>query len=175
MIADWAPPLLVAGLTPAMARGVERFRPLRLLTRPTVALVYWLCAWYVLHLPAVYGYALEHGWALGLEHLVFLTAGLAFWWPVLQPGRIRAAPRVAYLFGAFLLAAPVALGIALADTPLYGFYERAPKLFGLSALADQQLGGILMAVEQSLVLFAAFWVALARLLDEEEREVGFSP
>ena len=38
MLADWAPPLLVLGLTPAMAAVAERVRALRLLTRPAVAL-----------------------------------------------------------------------------------------------------------------------------------------
>jgi cytochrome c oxidase assembly factor CtaG len=175
MIADWAPPLLVAGLSPAMARAAERRALMRALTRPGVAFSFWVSTWYVLHVPAVYGYALSHDWALGLEHLAFLCTGIAFWWPVLQPGRMRSGPRVVYLFGAYLLASPVALGIALAATPLYGFYASAPKLFGLSALADQQIGGMLMALEQSVILFAACWVAFARLLAEEEREVGLSP
>src|SRR4051794_7118432 len=133
MLADWAPPLLVLGLAPWMAASLERRRAIAAVVRPAVALPYWLAAWYVLHLPPVYDYALRHGWALGLEHLVFLTAGMAFWWPVL---RVRLAPAamIAYLLGAFILASPVALVIALASRPIYDFYEAAPKLWGWSAL-----------------------------------------
>ena len=59
---------------------------------PAFALPYWLAVWYVVHIPAVYGYGLDHRWALGIEHLLFVTAGLAFWWPVLVPGRMRRWP-----------------------------------------------------------------------------------
>src|SRR6478609_6939252 len=69
ILADWAPPLLVLGLSPAMVAAAERHRLIRLLTSPPFALGYWLAAWYVLHVPAVYGYALTHRWALGIEHL----------------------------------------------------------------------------------------------------------
>src|SRR5437588_3868911 len=120
ILADWAPPLLVLGLVPAMTAAVERRAWLRALTSPAFALAYWLAAWYVLHVPAVYGYALTHRWALGVEHLVFLTSGIAFWWPVLVPGRMRPPAKLVYLFGAFVAAAPVALTLALTH-PQYSF------------------------------------------------------
>jgi cytochrome c oxidase assembly factor CtaG len=167
MLADWAPPLLVLGLAPWMAEAFERRRAFRIAVHPAVALPYWLAAWYVLHLPPVYDYALRHGWALGGEHLVFLTAGVLFWWPVLRPGLLRPPARVAYLFAAFVLASPVALLIALASRPIYDFYASAPKLWGWSALTDQEAGGITMAVEQSVLLFAALGYAFNRLLSED--------
>jgi putative membrane protein len=167
MLADWAPPLLVLGLTPAMAAVAERVRALRLLTRPAVALTYWLAVWYVVHIPGVYGYALDHRWALGIEHLLFVTAGLAFWWPALVPGRMRHGSRVIYLAAAFFLAAPVALLIALAGSTIYPYYDTTPHLWGLSPLEDQSLGGMMMAVEQSVILFvAAFW-AFTAMMDED--------
>jgi cytochrome c oxidase assembly factor CtaG len=167
ILADWAPPLLVFGLSPAMVAACERRRAVRLVTSPVFALAYWLAAWYVLHIPAVYGYALEHRWALGIEHLVFLTAGVAFWWPVLVPGRMGAGPKLVYLFGAFVAAAPVALALALTH-PQYDFYVRAPRLWGISPLEDQQLGAIAMAVEQAVILFAACSVVFFRLLAEDD-------
>jgi cytochrome c oxidase assembly factor CtaG len=167
ILADWAPPLLVLGLTAAMIAACERRRPVRLVTSPAFALAYWLAAWYVLHIPAVYGYALTHRWALGIEHLVFLTAGVAFWWPVLAPGRMQAGPKLFYLFGAFIAAAPVALALALTH-PQYSFYVHAPRLWGISPLEDQQLGAIAMAVEQAAILFAACSVVFFRLMAEDE-------
>ncbi len=167
ILADWAPPLLVLGLTPAMLAACERRRPIHLLTSPAFAISYWLAAWYVLHLPAVYGYALTHRWALGVEHLVFLTAGIAFWWPVLAPGRMQPGPKLFYLFGAFIAAAPVALALALTH-PQYSFYVHAPRLWGISPLEDQQLGAIAMAVEQAAILFAACSVVFFRLMAEDE-------
>ena len=167
ILADWAPPLLVLGLTAAMIAACERRRPVRLVTSPAFALAYWLAAWYVLHIPAVYGYALTHRWALGIEHLVFLTAGIVFWWPVLAPGRMQPGPKLVYLFGAFIAAAPVALALALTH-PQYSFYVHAPRLWGISPLEDQQLGAIAMALEQAAILFAACSVVFFRLMAEDE-------
>jgi putative membrane protein len=169
MLADWAPPLLVLGLSPAMAAVAERHRPVRVATSPAVALVYWLAVWYIVHIPTVYGYGLEHRWALGLEHLLFITAGLAFWWPVLIEGRMAPMPKLVYLAAAFFIAAPVALLIALAGSTIYPFYDTTPHLFGRSALDDQQIGGMLMAVEQSVLLFAAFSWTFFRLLSEDDQ------
>jgi cytochrome c oxidase assembly factor CtaG len=167
MLADWAPPLLVLGLSPAMIAACERRRAIRMLTSPPAALIYWLAAWYVLHVPAVYGYALTHRWALGIEHLVFLTSGIAFWWPVLTPGRMTAQSKLVYLFGAFIAASPVSLALALTH-PQYSFYVHAPKLWGLSPLEDQQLGAIAMAIEQAAILFTACSIVFFRMLAEDE-------
>ena len=133
------------------------------------ALPYWLAVWYIVHIPAVYGYGLDHRWALGIEHLLFLTAGLAFWWPVLVPERMQPMAKLVYLAAAFFLAAPVALLIALASNTIYHYYDTTPHLFGLSARDDQQLGGILMAVEQSLILFVVFSLTFYQLLADDER------
>jgi putative membrane protein len=175
ILADWAPPLLVLGLTPAAIEAAERRAWVRAATTPPVALAVWLCAWYVLHIPLVYGYALEHRWALGLEHLAFLGSGLAFWWAVISPGRLRPQARLFFLFGAFIAAAPVSFLLAFTH-PLYDFYEDAPKLWGLTPVEDQQIGAIAMAVEQAVILFAACSIAFARWLDEDDappRPVGF--
>jgi putative membrane protein len=170
MLADWAPPLIVLGFTADQARQAERFRVLAVMTCPYVALPFWLAVWYVVHIPGVYELALENrGW-LGVEHLLFICAGLAFWWPVLVPGRMAPAPRLVYLCLAFFLGAPIALAIALADTTIYGFYDSTPHLFGLSPLEDQQIGGMLMSIEQSSILFAAAFYALWQLLREHEHD-----
>jgi putative membrane protein len=173
ILADWAPPLLVAGLTPAMISAAERRGWVRWPTRPAVALGWWLAVWYSVHVPAFYGYALHHRWALGVEHLALLSAGVVFWWPVLSPARMAHAPRLMYLLLAFFLASPLALTLALSHTAVYGFYLHTPKLWGISALEDQQLGAITMAVEQAAILFGACSIVFMRLLDSEgEEELG---
>jgi len=172
MVADWAPPLLVLGLTPAMravvaARGG---RWLAALTRPRVALPLWLAVWYGVHLPAFYDYALRHPWLLNLEHGLLLGAGLVFWWPVFSelPQRLGNAVRLVYLGTAYIGSAFLSLALIFSASAFYGFYEEAPRLWGLSAEKDQNLGGILMNGEQMIVFFAALSYFLLRLLSEEE-------
>ena len=61
MISDWAPPLLLIGLTPAMraaiaARGGQPSPGSR---GPQVALPIWLVGWYAVHLGGVYDAAVR--------------------------------------------------------------------------------------------------------------------
>ncbi len=172
MIADWAPPLLILGLTPAMRAAVAARggRPLAFATRPLVALPFWLIVWYGVHLPLFYDYALRHPWLLNLEHGLLILAGLVFWWPVFstEPQRVSTAARLAYLGAAYVASAFLSLALIFSTRAFYGFYEAAPRLWGLSATKDQNLGGILMNAEQMIVFFAALSYFLLRLLSEEE-------
>ena len=172
MIADWAPPLLILGLTPAMrdavaARGGSVFA---FLTQPVFALPFWLAVWYGVHMPAFYDWALRHEWPLNIEHALLLLAGCVFWWPVFarEPHRVSTPIRLAYLGVAYIGSAFLSLALIFSGRAFYAFYEHAPRLWGLSPSKDQNLGGILMNAEQMLVFFAALSYVLLRLLSEEE-------
>jgi putative membrane protein len=172
MVADWAPPLLVLGLTPAMREVVaaKGGRPLFLLTRPRMALPLWLGVWYGVHLPALYDYALRHPWLLNVEHGALILAGLVFWWPVFsrEPQRLSTATHLVYLGAAYVGSAFLSLALIFSGRAFYDFYEAAPRLWGLSPSKDQNLGGILMNAEQMIVFFSALSYFLLRLLSEEE-------
>ena len=171
IISDWAPPLLLIGLTPAMraALAARGGRPFARLVHPAVALPVWLVGWYVVHLAPVYDAAVRNPVLLAVEHALLIAIGLVFWWPVLveTPRAVATLVRLAYVFAAFVGSA--FLGIALTfSPPIYSFYEELPdRLWGISAEADQNLGGILMSTEQALVFLAAIVWLLVRLLHEE--------
>ena len=76
--------------------------------------------------------------------------------------------RAGYVFAAFVLGSPLGLLIGLVPDPIYDFYERAPRTWGLSALEDQQIAGLSMATEQAAVFFAIFTVFFLRFLAEQE-------
>ena len=165
--AEWAPGLIVFALAPSLARELERFAGVRLLTYPLVALPLWLGTYFVWHVPPIYDRALEQsGWLLNLEHLTYFFAGLLLWWPVVH-GRFSDGVKAAYLFGAFVLAAPLGLLLALLPRPIYDFYKDAPQLWGLSDSTDQQIAGVTMAVEQAIVFFAVFAYFFMRFLRTE--------
>jgi cytochrome c oxidase assembly factor CtaG len=172
VLAEWAPLLLVLGVPPALAARIGSNRLVGALTNPLVALPLWLGNYVLWHVPALYDASLRRpGTLLAAEHALYLLTGLALWWPVWQdvPHRLSSQARTAYVFAAFVLSAPLGLVLALVGTPLYDFYAGAPeRLWGLSRLTDQQLGGISMASEQSLVFFAIFAYWFFRLLQEED-------
>ena len=172
VVADWGPPLIVLGLTPAMRRGLAQHggRLFARATQPTVAIVFWLAAWYGVHLAFFYDWALRDGWPLNLEHALLIGAGLCFWWPLFEEPRRMSSPGVlAYLGIAFLTAPWLSLAYIFSSHAFYNFYADAPRLWGMSATKDQNLAGILMNGEQTSIFFFVFAYHLLRLLDEEER------
>ena len=173
VLAEWAPLLLVLGVPPALAARLARPRVVRFLTRPWVALPLWVGTYALWHVPALYDAALRHSSSLlALEHTTYVVSGALFWWCVWQdvPHRLSSMARAGYVLAAFVLSAPLGLVLALVPRPLYDFYAAAPeRVWGLSRLEDQQLGGMTMAGEQSIVFFAVFAYWFARFLAEQEQ------
>jgi cytochrome c oxidase assembly factor CtaG len=164
VLAEWAPALLVLAVPRHVAARAADFP----LFRPFVALPLWLTTYYIWHLPWIYDTALQHPHSLlHVEHLTYLLAGICLWWPVIH-GRSSAGAKAAYLFAAFVLASPLGLLLALIPRAIYGFYVDAPRTWGPSPLADQQIAGVTMAAEEALVFFGAFTAYLLRFLADEQ-------
>ncbi len=172
MIADWAPPLLLLGLTPAMRSAVASRggRPFAVLTNPKVALPVWIVGWYAVHLGAFYDTALRNPWLLNVEHLILIAIGLIFWWPVVSdvPNPVSTPMRIGYLGIGFVLSVFLGLAFTFSGSSFYDYYAGAPRLWGLGVVEDQNLGGVLMTGEQALVFLAAITWQLLRLLREED-------
>jgi putative membrane protein len=172
IISDWAPPLLILGLTPSMRASVAKRggRWFASVTRPAVAFPVWLVGWYAVHLGGVFDVALRHPALLNVEHAFMIAIGLLFWWPVIVdvPHHVATLARIAYVFAAFVFSAFLGLALTFAP-PVYDYYETRPaRLWGISAAQDQNLGGILMSSEQAIVFFAAITWLLVRLFREED-------
>jgi cytochrome c oxidase assembly factor CtaG len=164
LIADVAPLLVVLGLTPRMREKIGSRGPGRLRSRWILPI--WLAAWYLTHLAPFYDWALRTGWGLNIEHAILVAAGLLFWWPIVT-GRLTPPAGLGYLAVAFLGSSFLGLAYIFSSRPFYSFYEHVPRLWGLSVIRDQNLGGILMNGEQTLVFLLAIGWFVLRLLDEE--------
>jgi putative membrane protein len=177
-----APPLWLAG-TPAFVIDalLERILRRRILamaaravTRPLMALSLYAVALVAWHLPGPYNAALEHhGWHVA-EHLTLLATSVIAWWPILSPSRrLPALPYAAQLLYLFVFGIPmtvVATFVTGAERPLYPWYAAAPRLFGLTPLADQQLAGIIMWVPAGIIPLVAFTVVFFRWAAAEPDE-----
>ena len=157
-LAEWAPALLVFGLPRELGRRLARFVP------PWLGLPVWLAVYYAWHAPPLYDAALrnEHT-LLHLEHASYLAAGAALWLPVAH-GAIGDGAKAAYVFAAFLLISPLGLLLALIPAPVYDFYDGH---WGLTALEDQQIGGVTMSSEAAVVFFVALAYYFTRFVREE--------
>ncbi|MBV8528750.1 MAG: cytochrome c oxidase assembly protein, partial [Candidatus Dormibacteraeota bacterium] len=77
---------------------------------------------------------------------------------------------------------PTVLGLIFAISPVafYSFYVNAPRLWGVSAVADQSYGGVLMLGLGNIIYFVAITIIFVRLLgdsahDEEEAAALLRP
>jgi cytochrome c oxidase assembly factor CtaG len=174
LLADLAPPLVMLGLNREMWEALDRRLPgpMRLVSHLGLTLAFWLGTWYFIHLAPVYTYALEHPIWLNLEHVVLMLAGFAFWAPVIRARWWNRSPAVLvpYLLAAFVASSFLGLGFTFIPHPFYPYYTHTPRLLGISPTEDQNLGGIAMTAEQSLVFLTAIAYTLLLLADREQRE-----
>jgi len=152
-------------------RGDRRLGPL---AQPTTGLVLWFGLVYLWHIPALYVAALESAPVHALEHASFFTAGVAVWWPLIQPVPMRRRLSGLATF-AYIAVAKVGLGVlglylVWSQSVAYSYYERVPRIWGLSPLEDQNVGGALMMVEQSIVLVLVFTALFVRMLNQSEQD-----
>jgi putative membrane protein len=178
------PPLLLTGMPAFMVDGLLRpvlttrvgAAVVRTVTRPLPAFALYAVAVVGWHLPGPYNAALEiHGWHV-VEHLVLVAAAVAGWWPIVSPSRLAPAlPYAAQLLYLFVFGMPMTVVAAMitgAEHVLYPFYEAAPRLFDLTPLADQRLGGVIMWVPSGLIPLAAFTVVFFRWAAAEADETA---
>ncbi|MSQ11341.1 MAG: cytochrome c oxidase assembly protein [Dehalococcoidia bacterium] len=173
-----APPLLLLGTPEWLLRPVTTLawvQPVvRVLTKPIVAGVLFNVVLLVWHVPVFYNSVLEVHGLHYLQHALFLFVALLLWWPVLSP--LPEHPRLSYagqLFYLFAVAFPqklLAAILTLAGKPLYDHYMEAPRIGGISAHMDQQIGGAIMWGPFAFILFAVFGAVFFVWFAKAERE-----
>lgn len=178
LLLDIAPILLLLGLTKVLLRPATR-RLRRIEERagpighPVFAVLAYSAVMWIWHLPALYDAALENPAVHVLEHLCFVTAGVLYWWHILSPlRRMRHAGMgpVMYMVSTKLLVGFLGVALAFAPTAIYSFYTGQPDYWGLTPVADQQLAGLVMALEQSVVMGIVLAILFGKMLVESERE-----
>ena len=132
-------------------------------------LALFLGAIWVSHLPAVFDYAAAHPAFHETEHVVFVATGLLFWSRVFDSppfhARLTHLRRFAYLLSAGIAETALSVVILSAHEPLYEPYRKLlPRPEHLTALADQQLGGLMMMEPASLPLLLAILWSLGTLV-----------
>jgi putative membrane protein len=178
LLGDLAALCLVAGLTGPLLRPVLQLgavERLRVLAHPLVALPLWAANLFAWHLPAAYEAALSSAGVHALQHLCFFTFGALMWAPVVEvlPGPMWFGTgwKLGYIVVVRLLETLLGNVFLWTGSVAYGTYELAPRLWGLSPLADQGIAGGVMMVEGSLVTLGALaWLFLKLAAEGELRQ-----
>jgi putative membrane protein len=148
---------------------------LRLATGPGLVWLMFVIVYWGWHDPNAYNLALQSAFVHDLEHLTFFLVSMLFWWHVIGAGpRIHRPLSPAGRFVYVLTAIPpnmlAGLAIVFATGPIYSYYEAMPRIWGLSVMEDQQIGGVIMWVPGSMMYIIAALILASRWLQEEERK-----
>ena len=179
LLLDFAPILVILSFNKVLLRPVTR--RIHLVERragwfagPVFAVVAYAGIVWAWHIPAAYDAALHNSTVHALEHLCFSFAGALYWWHVLSPirgrRRLTGLGPIAYMTSTKLLVGALGIVLAFAPTAIYPFYGGHPHYWGLSPVEDQNMAGLVMALEQSIVMGIALVWLFYRMLSEAESE-----
>lgn len=169
------PPLVLLGLPPGLLSAVLKpasiRRVARLLVNPVLTGTLFIVNMWFWHVPPVYDLAIDNIWVHVTMHLAFMTTGLLFWWPVVQPapetGRLGDGARLLYLFATGMPMALLALLFFASNGVIYDHYDVADPFWGIDPRDDQQIAGLIMGALGEAASFGAVTLLFFRVLDGE--------
>jgi putative membrane protein len=159
IIGDIASLFLVLGLTRSIIQPVLAIKPfarLQFLANPLVAMPLWALNLYIWHIPVLYDSAYGGALAHGLEHGMFLAFGMLVWMPVFGPLPVPSwfGPGSKIIYTAVVRFAAAILGNVLmwSQVTIYQNYAEGQAKWGLTAIADQSIAGVIMMIEGTFLL-----------------------
>src|SRR5256885_14793507 len=143
LLAFVAPPLMLLGLSPAMAGSLLRVPGLRAITGPIPAQVIAAAVMIAWHLPPLYDATLSDERLHILEHVMFIGPVLVLYWPIVEATsahskwHISAGAKLGYMLLATLPQDGVGLVLIFSRVPFFDFSTHAPRLIrGVTALIE---------------------------------------
>jgi putative membrane protein len=178
LLGDIAALLIVLGLTGPLIAPILRvklFDRLRILAHPLIAFPLWAIDLYVWHLPVFYEAALEHSIVHALEHAMFLGFGINMWMclfgPLPMPSWFGNGAKLGYIVAVRLTATVLGNVFLWSGTVFYPYYIHGDTIWKISPLADQNLAGAIMMIEESILTLGLFcWLFLRTARESEERQ-----
>jgi cytochrome c oxidase assembly factor CtaG len=178
LLGDLGALLIVLGLTGPLLAPVLRigfFDRLRVLTHPLIAFPLWAVDLYVWHLPVLYEAALRHPGVHALQHAMFLGFGINMWMcllgPLPTPSWFGNLARLLYVVAVRLTGAILGNLFLWSGTVFYPFYVHSDAAHGIAPVADQNVAGAIMMVEESLLTIGLFcWLFLRTAREYEQRQ-----
>ena len=178
LLGDVAALLIVLGLTGPLIAPILRivfFNRLRVLAHPLIAFPLWVVDLYVWHLPILYEAALRHPGVHALQHAMFLGFGINMWMclfgPLPMPKWFGNFAKLCYIVAVRLAGTVLGNVFLWSGTVFYPYYLHGDAVWHVSPLADQNIAGAVMMVEESfLTLGLLCWLFLRTAKEGEERQ-----
>jgi putative membrane protein len=164
----------------AHALGHVSNRPWWRTTWTTVShpLVAWLIHAVVLwgwHAPALFQATQRSEWIHAAQHISFIAAAVLFWWSLIHARRGAAAygAAVLYMFTTALHSGLLGALLTFTKTVWYPVYQGRTEAWGITALQDQSLGGLIMWVPACTVYIIAGLALFAGWIRKSEQRNAY--
>ena len=146
---------------------------LRNLFRPLIAWPLFIGVILGWHFPLTYEAALKNEAVHLFEHLTFALGAYLWWWNVIDPAPLRASlsylARVPFVFITIVPTFVLGAFLTFAPNPFYPHYELTAPAYGITALEDQEIGGVIMWIPGSFVVAAALLLSLYYAVRHEQQ------
>ncbi len=183
LIALAAPITLILRLSSAAMRRrwvlpILHSRVMRVIAFPVTAWILFAGVMWASHFSRLFDAALEDPLVHVVEHALFLSTALLFWWPAVgqdpAPWRIGHPVRIAYLFLQMTQNTFLAFVILGAPAVLYPHYVSLGRPYGIDPLADQQLAAGIMWIAGDAIFLAAIMLLVAGWMRADSRGLARS-
>jgi putative copper resistance protein D len=149
-------------------------RVVRVLAFPVVAWLIFAAVMWGSHFSPLFDAALEDPLVHDFEHLLFLSAGLLFWWPAVAldpaPWRMPHPMRALYVFLQMPQNTFLAVTILGASSVLYPHYATIVRSWSPTPYEDQQLAAGIMWMTGDLIFLVAILAILYGWMRQEARD-----
>jgi len=161
-----------AAAHPVVVAPTRRLLVVRWLARPVPGLIQFNVVLVLSHWPAVVEATLLHHSLHFVAHAVLLVSALLMWMPVAstvpEVPRARPPTQMLYLFLQTIIPTVPASFLTFGAKPLYRIYETFPRMWGVTALTDQQVAGLIMKIGAGFYLWTVIAVVFFRWYEREE-------
>ena len=179
LLALAAPITLVLRLSSSETRHrwllpVLHSRIVRFLGHPVTAWLMFATMMWAVHFSPLFNASLEDPLIHDLEHLLFLSGALLFWWPAVAldpaPWRMSHPARIGYLFTQMTQNTFLAFVILNATVPLYAHYATLVRPWGIAVLDDQRLAAGIMWISGDAIFLTAIMAVIVGWMRAEARD-----
>jgi putative membrane protein len=147
---------------PPPTTTTRRLAAVRWIGRPVPGLLQYNLVLVLSHWPLVVEQTLLHHPLHFVAHAVLLVSAVLMWLPVVSPlpevPRVKPPTQMLYLFLQTVVPTVPASFLTFGAHPLYHIYETFPRLWGIPALTDQQVAGLIMKVGGGFYLWTIIGV-----------------
>ena len=112
---------------------------------------------------------LRSDWIHAAQHTTFLVTALIFWWPLVnRTPSLGYGGGLVYVFTTILHTSVLGALLTFAPRPWYSSYVLTAPAWHLTALEDQQIGGLIMWIPAGTLLLIVALVLLVKWMNESQ-------